>query len=38
VLRGHALHISPAFVITTEEIDVLVDGLAAALEDVAGAS
>ena len=38
VLRGHALHISPAFVITPEEIDVLVDGLAAALEDVAGAS
>jgi len=38
VLRGHALHISPAFVITPEEIDVLVDGLGAALEDVTGAS
>jgi len=38
VLRGHALHISPAFVITPEEIDVLVDGLGAALEDVAGAA
>lgn len=37
VLRGHALQISPAFVITAEEIDVLVDGLAAALEDVAAA-
>jgi putrescine aminotransferase len=36
VLRGHALQLSPAFTITTEEIDVLVDGLGAALEDVAG--
>ncbi|CAN5612011.1 aspartate aminotransferase family protein [soil metagenome] len=35
VLRGHAIHISPAFVITSEEVDVMVDGLAAALEDVA---
>jgi putrescine aminotransferase len=35
VLRGHALHVSPAFTITEAEIDVLVDGLAAALEDVA---
>ncbi len=35
VLRGHALQISPAFVITPAEIDVLVDGLGAALEDVA---
>ena len=37
VLRGHALHISPAFTITPEEVDVMVDGLGAALEDVAGA-
>jgi putrescine---pyruvate transaminase len=36
VLRGHALHISPSFVITEGEIDTLVDGLGAALEDVAG--
>jgi putrescine---pyruvate transaminase len=35
VLRGHALHISPAFTITEGEIDTLVDGLAAALDDVA---
>ena len=35
VLRGHALHLSPAFTITSEEVDTLVDGLAAALEDVA---
>ncbi len=27
VLRGHALQISPAFTITPEEVDVLVDGL-----------
>jgi len=38
VIRGHAIQISPAFVITPEEVDVLVDGLGAALEDVAGAS
>jgi adenosylmethionine-8-amino-7-oxononanoate aminotransferase len=38
VLRGHALHISPAFVITEGEIDTLVDGLGAALEDVAAAA
>jgi adenosylmethionine-8-amino-7-oxononanoate aminotransferase len=37
VLRGHALHISPAFVITEAEIDTLVDGLSAALDDVAAA-
>src|SRR3954452_3385452 len=37
VLRGHALHISPAFVITEEEIDTMVDGFGAALEDVAAA-
>jgi adenosylmethionine-8-amino-7-oxononanoate aminotransferase len=36
VLRGHALHISPPFVITEAEIDTMVDGLGAALEDVAG--
>jgi adenosylmethionine-8-amino-7-oxononanoate aminotransferase len=36
VLRGHALHISPAFVITEGEIDTMVDGLGAALEDVSG--
>jgi adenosylmethionine-8-amino-7-oxononanoate aminotransferase len=35
VLRGHALHISPAFVITEAEVGTLVDGLAAALADVA---
>jgi putrescine---pyruvate transaminase len=35
VLRGHAIHISPAFTITPEEIDVMVDGLGAAFEDVA---
>ena len=38
VLRGHALHISPPFVITEAEIDTMVDGFAAALEDVAGAA
>ena len=37
VLRGHAIHISPAFVITDGEIDTLVDGLGASLEDVASA-
>ena len=36
VLRGHALHISPAFVISEGEIDTMVDGLGAALEDVSG--
>lgn len=35
VLRGHALHVSPPFVITEEEIRFLVDGFGAALEDVA---
>ena len=35
VLRGHAVHVSPAFVITESEIAQLVDGLRAALEDVA---
>jgi putrescine---pyruvate transaminase len=37
VLRGHALHISPAFVITEEEIDTMVDAFRAALTEVAGA-
>ncbi len=37
VVRGHALQISPAFTITEGEIDTLVDGLGAALEDVASA-
>ena len=35
VLRGGALQISPAFVITSEEIGLLADGLRRALEDVA---
>jgi adenosylmethionine-8-amino-7-oxononanoate aminotransferase len=35
VLRGHALQVSPPFVITESEIDTMVDGLAAALADVA---
>ena len=35
VLRGHALQISPPFVITETEIDTMVDGLGAALDDVA---
>jgi adenosylmethionine-8-amino-7-oxononanoate aminotransferase len=35
VLRAHAVHISPPFVITEEQIDRLVDGIGAALEDVA---
>jgi putrescine aminotransferase len=37
VLRGHALQISPPFVITETEIDTMVDGLAAALADLAAA-
>lgn len=37
VLRGHALQVSPAFVITPGEIDLLVDGLLLALEDVSAA-
>ena len=37
VLRGHALQISPPFVITETEIDTMVDGLGAALEDIAAA-
>ncbi|HEY7970752.1 MAG TPA: aminotransferase class III-fold pyridoxal phosphate-dependent enzyme [Candidatus Limnocylindrales bacterium] len=35
VLRGHALQISPPFVITESEIDTMIEGLAAALADVA---
>jgi adenosylmethionine-8-amino-7-oxononanoate aminotransferase len=35
VLRGHALQISPPFVITEAEITTMVNGLGAALEDVA---
>jgi adenosylmethionine-8-amino-7-oxononanoate aminotransferase len=37
VLRGHALQISPPFVITEAEIQTMVDGLGAALTDVARA-
>jgi adenosylmethionine-8-amino-7-oxononanoate aminotransferase len=37
VLRGVALHLSPAFVITEQQIRALVDGLAEALADVARA-
>jgi adenosylmethionine-8-amino-7-oxononanoate aminotransferase len=36
VLRGHALQISPPFVITESEITTMVDGLGAALDEVAG--
>lgn len=35
VLRGHAVHISPPFVITEDQIDSMVDGIGSALEDVA---
>ncbi|MBI2780705.1 MAG: aspartate aminotransferase family protein [Chloroflexi bacterium] len=35
VLRGHAVHISPPFVITEQQIDAMVDGIGNALEDVA---
>jgi adenosylmethionine-8-amino-7-oxononanoate aminotransferase len=34
VLRGHALQISPPFVITEAEIHQMVEGLAAAIDDV----
>jgi adenosylmethionine-8-amino-7-oxononanoate aminotransferase len=37
VLRGHALQISPPFVISEAEIQTMVDGLGAALTDVARA-
>jgi adenosylmethionine-8-amino-7-oxononanoate aminotransferase len=35
VLRGHAVHISPPFVITEDQIIRMVDGIGNALEDVA---
>ena len=35
VLRGHAVHISPPFVISEDQIDAMVDGIGNALEDVA---
>jgi adenosylmethionine-8-amino-7-oxononanoate aminotransferase len=38
VLRGHAVHVSPPFVITEAQIDAMVDGIGNALEDVASAS
>jgi adenosylmethionine-8-amino-7-oxononanoate aminotransferase len=37
-LRGHAVHISPPFVITEDQIDAMVDGIGNALEDVASAA
>jgi adenosylmethionine-8-amino-7-oxononanoate aminotransferase len=37
-LRGHAVHISPPFVIAEAQIDALVDGIGNALEDVAAAA
>lgn len=37
VLRAHAVHISPPFVITEAQIDAMVDGIGNALEDVAAA-
>ena len=36
-LRGVALHVSPAFVITEAEITLMADAYAAALRDVASA-
>jgi adenosylmethionine-8-amino-7-oxononanoate aminotransferase len=38
VLRAHAVHISPPFVITEEQIDQMVDGIGNALDDVASAA
>jgi putrescine---pyruvate transaminase len=38
VLRAHAIHISPPFVISEEQIDAMVDGIGNALEDVASAA
>jgi putrescine aminotransferase len=35
VLRAHAIHISPPFVISEDQIDRMVDGIGNALEDVA---
>jgi adenosylmethionine-8-amino-7-oxononanoate aminotransferase len=37
-LRGLAVHISPPFVITEDQIDAMVDGIGNALEDVASAA
>ncbi len=37
VIRGHALQVSPAFVITPAEIDTMVDGFRAAIDEVAAA-
>ena len=37
VLRGHAIHISPPFVISEAQINAMVDGIGSALEDVAAA-
>jgi putrescine aminotransferase len=37
VLRAHAIHISPPFVISEAQIDAMVDGIGNALEDVARA-
>ena len=38
VLRAHAIHISPPFVISEDQIDAMVDGIGNALEDVAAAA
>jgi adenosylmethionine-8-amino-7-oxononanoate aminotransferase len=38
VLRGHALQISPPFVISEDEIRTMVDGLGAAIEDAVGSA
>ena len=38
VLRAHAIHISPPFVISEDQIDAMVDGIGNALEDVAAAT
>ena len=38
VLRAHAVHISPPFVITEAQIDAMIDGIGNALEDVAAAT
>ena len=38
VLRAHAIHISPPFVISEEQIDAMVDAIGNALEDVAAAA
>jgi putrescine---pyruvate transaminase len=37
VLRAHAIHISPPFVISETQIDAMVDGIGNALEDIARA-